>query len=65
MIEELRTMIAESSFTQCVFRSNHASNYLPVKATLPRDKKAILEAIDAVLQTRDHARLRPEYMRAL
>ena len=35
LIEELRTMIAESSFTNCVFRSNHASNYLPVKATTP------------------------------
>jgi radical SAM superfamily enzyme YgiQ (UPF0313 family) len=65
MIEELRTLIAESSFSQCVFRSNHASNYLPVKATLPADKKAILEAIDGVLQSRDQARLRPEFMRAL
>ena len=65
LIQELRTMIAESSFTHCVFRSNHASNYLPVKATLPYDKKAILEAIDAVLRSRDQARLRPEFMRAL
>jgi radical SAM superfamily enzyme YgiQ (UPF0313 family) len=65
MIEELRTMIGESTFSQCVFRSNHASNYLPVKATLPADKKAILKAIDAVLQSRDQARLRPEFMRAL
>ncbi len=39
LIEELRIMIAESSFSNCVFRSNHASNYLPVKASLPREKK--------------------------
>lgn len=65
LIRELRTMIAESSFTRCVFRSNHASNYLPVKATLPGDKTTILKAIDAVLQSRDQARLRPEFMRAL
>jgi radical SAM superfamily enzyme YgiQ (UPF0313 family) len=65
LIEELRTMIAESSFSNCVFRSNHASNYLPVKATLPADKTEILKAIESVLHSRDHARLRPEFMRAL
>ncbi len=65
LINELRIMIAESSFSNCVFRSNHASNYLPVKATLPRDKNRIIEAIDRVLQNRDQRSLRPEFMRAL
>ncbi|MBI4964742.1 MAG: radical SAM protein [Desulfomonile tiedjei] len=65
LINELRIMIAESSFTNCVFRSNHASNYLPVKATLPRDKKEILAAIDHVLGSRDQRTLRPEFLRAL
>jgi len=65
LIEELRIMIAESSFTNCVFRSNHASNYLPVKATLPRDKEKILSAIDSVLNSRDSRMLRPEFLRAL
>lgn len=65
LIEELRIMIEESSFTNCVFRSNHASNYLPVKATLPRDKGAILQAIDRVLYAKDSRMLRPEFLRAL
>lgn len=65
LIEELRTMIAESSFTDCMFRSNHASNYLPVKASLPRDKHEILAAIDRVLLGRDRGTLRPEFLRAL
>lgn len=65
LIEELRTMIAESNLSNCVFRSNHASNYLPVKASLPRDKESILAAIDGVLSSRDKTRLRPEYFRAL
>jgi radical SAM superfamily enzyme YgiQ (UPF0313 family) len=65
LIEELRVMIADSHFTDCVFRSNHASNYLPVRAALPRDKKAVLAAIDAVLGSRDRTMLRPEYYRAL
>lgn len=65
LIEELRIIIAESSFTNCVFRSNHASNYLPVKALLPRDKQKILSAIDSVLNSRDSRMLRPEFLRAL
>jgi len=65
LIEELKIMIEESSFTDCVFRSNHASNYLPVKATLPRDKAAILRAIDGVLHAKDSRMLRPEFLRAL
>jgi len=65
LINELRIMIANSSFTHCVFRSNHASNYLPVKAALPDDKEDILRSIDAVLSTRDEKRLRPEFLRAL
>lgn len=65
LINELRIMIAESSFTHCVFRSNHASNYLPVKASLPEDKEMILTAIDHVLKARDHRTLRPEFLRAL
>jgi radical SAM superfamily enzyme YgiQ (UPF0313 family) len=65
LIRELRVMIAESSFSHCVFRSNHASNYLPVKATLPRDKESILAAIDTVLDARDKKHLRPEFLRAL
>jgi radical SAM superfamily enzyme YgiQ (UPF0313 family) len=65
LIEELKTLIAESSFTNCIFRSNHASNYLPVKATLPGDKDEILATIDHVLSRRDRGTLRPEFLRAL
>lgn len=65
LIDELRIMVEESSFTHCVFRSNHASNYLPVKATLPEDKEHVLNAIQRVLKTRDERTLRPEFLRAL
>ncbi len=65
LIKELRIMIAESNFSHCVFRSNHASNYLPVKASLPEQKTQIVEAIDSVLRSRDKQRLRPEFLRAL
>lgn len=40
-----------------------ASNYLPVKARLPKEKKQALDLIDMALQGR--VDLRPEWMRAL
>jgi radical SAM superfamily enzyme YgiQ (UPF0313 family) len=64
LIEELRTMIAHTEM-HGLFFSNHASNYLPIKARMPKDKEAILRLIDEVLTKRDPALLRPEYFRAL
>ena len=32
---------------KCVFRSNHASNYLSLKGELPRDKEEMLRQIAA------------------
>jgi radical SAM superfamily enzyme YgiQ (UPF0313 family) len=65
MVRELREMVAHTNVTDCLFRSNHASNYLPVGGRLPRDKQAMLEALDAVLARPDAMRLRPESWRQL
>lgn len=46
-----------------IFRSNHASNYLPIKADLPRDKQKVLKLIDEGM--RGEVRLRPEFTRGL
>ena len=35
--------------TDCVFRSNHASNYVPLKGTLPRDNDALIATLRAAL----------------
>jgi radical SAM superfamily enzyme YgiQ (UPF0313 family) len=64
LIEELRTMIEHTNM-HGLFFSNHASNYLPIKARMPKDKEATLRLIDEVLAKRDPALLRPEYYRAL
>jgi radical SAM superfamily enzyme YgiQ (UPF0313 family) len=65
LLEELRTIIARSHFNQCYFTSNHASNYLPIKARLPRDKEAVVDFIDRVISSEDKSRLRPEFLRGL
>jgi radical SAM superfamily enzyme YgiQ (UPF0313 family) len=64
LIEELRTMIAHTDM-HGLFFSNHASNYLPIKARMPKEKEATLRLIDEVLAKKDPALLRPEYFRAL
>lgn len=64
-IRELYLMIANSNFTNCYFTSNHASNYLPIKARLPGQKEKILKMIGAVIEENDVSRMRPEYLRGL
>ena len=49
LLRELRIIVAESNPTETIFRSNHASNYLPIGGRLPRDRDYILEQIDAAL----------------
>jgi len=63
MFRELRTIVADARPTRAVFRTNHASNYLPLAGTLPDDRAAIVAAIDAALAGR--IALRPESRRGL
>lgn len=63
LLTELRWFVEEAHPTNAVFRSNHASNYLPIGGRLPRDREAVLAAIDAALAGK--VRLRPEWARGL
>jgi radical SAM superfamily enzyme YgiQ (UPF0313 family) len=63
MLAELRTMIASTNLTRGLFHANHASNYLPIRARLPRDKEETLHLIDQALAGK--VGLKPEYLRAL
>jgi radical SAM superfamily enzyme YgiQ (UPF0313 family) len=63
MLREIRTMIAHTDLSSGLFFANHASNYLPIKARLPRDKDDTLALIDRALA--GELRLKPEYLRAL
>jgi len=64
-LEELRILVDESQLTACRFASNHASNYLPMRAELSRDRPALLAAMDRVLAARDQGMLKPEWLRGL
>ena len=63
MLSELGAMISATTLTDGLFHANHASNYLPIRAHLPRDKEKTLELISQALDGK--IPLKPEYMRAL
>jgi len=63
LLQELAWFVEETHLSNGIFRSNHASNYLPIGGRLPGDRVAILAAIRSALEGRTP--LRPEWMRGL
>jgi len=63
LLLELRLFLEHCRLKDCIFRTNHASNYLPLKGTLNRDREVLLKMIDIALERPEV--LRPEYMRGL
>lgn len=63
LLEEMRTIVEHADPTRTVFRTNHASSYLPIAGELPRDRMRILQAIDLALE--GAIPLKPEYLRGL
>ena len=63
LLGELRTFVAQTEPTDAIFRTNHASNYLPLAGRLPRDRERIVGTLDAALA--GDIRLRPESARGL
>jgi len=62
-LEELRLLLEHTDVSGAVFRSNHASNYLPLGGRLPVDKERLLAAV-AAAQAGEVA-LKPESLRGL
>ncbi len=63
LLRELRAMVEHARPKDALFRTNHASNYLPIGGRLPRDCEQILDLIDAALAGK--VPLRPERARGL
>lgn len=47
---EMREFIGNLNVSGCVFRSNHASNYAPLAATLGEEKDRILNQLDGLIE---------------
>ena len=65
MLVELHQVIENlDGLTNCIFRTNHASNYLALRGTLPRDRTRLLAALDAAIAQGPDV-FRPEGLRGL
>lgn len=62
---ELRYFISQLELTNTVYRSDHASNYLPLKGDLGIDKDKMIAQLDMALYQPDKVRLREEWQRGL
>lgn len=47
---ETKILLENIEVTNCVFRSNHASNYVSLKGTLPFDKENLIEKVKHILE---------------
>jgi radical SAM superfamily enzyme YgiQ (UPF0313 family) len=63
LLGELRTIVDQARPGDALFRTNHASNYLPLEGRLPRDRQRIVAVLDAAIAGR--IPLRPEATRGL
>lgn len=63
ILKELREMILYTNLSSGLFFSNHASNYVPIKARLPKDKEKSIHLLDKAIK--GEIPLKPEHMRAL
>ncbi len=59
---EMRLMLQHFDLSGCVFRSNHASNYLVLKGVLNRDRDRLIQQLDHALAA---GAFRPEGWRGL
>ncbi|HTW92185.1 MAG TPA: radical SAM protein [bacterium] len=59
---ELRLFLENVEVKATVFRSNHASNYVPLAGRLPKDKERL---VDELTQAIRRHRFKPEYLRGL
>jgi radical SAM superfamily enzyme YgiQ (UPF0313 family) len=64
-LQELKTIVENSEFTDCFFSSMHASNYYAVRGRLPQERSRILRELEHILSKGDPRLLRPEHLRGL
>lgn len=65
-LQELKWMLENLSLNnRCLFRCNHASNYLPLKGALPEDRDRLVALLGDVVENPGRYRLKPESMRGL
>lgn len=63
ILEEMKVLVENLELDGCIFRSNHASNYLAIGGVLSQEKEKVLRTIQMGLD--DQIGLRPDFLRGL
>ena len=63
MAETLLMLENTNVSKKCVFRSNHASNYVSLRGNLPEDKEAMMKTLRTAME--NHNMFKDERFRAL
>ncbi|MCK4912438.1 MAG: radical SAM protein [Candidatus Omnitrophica bacterium] len=63
LLKESYEIIKGVKLNKTIFRSNHASNHLPLEGTFPKDKIKLLNTLEAGIS--GELRLKPEFLRGL
>jgi radical SAM superfamily enzyme YgiQ (UPF0313 family) len=63
LLKEMKVIIENIDTEKTIFRTNHASNYLPLEGVLSKDKKRLAEVIDLALHGK--ISMKPEFFRGL
>jgi len=64
-LQEMKWIFENITIDPLKFVGTHASNYLPIKGTLQKDKQQMIEMIDDILSNETRSALKPEHMRGL
>ncbi len=62
---EIRDIIKGIDKKGILFRTNHASNYLPLKGTISEDKSKLIKILNDAIENPEDAPIRPEFLRGL
>lgn len=65
LLVEQHQFVSELNVENVVFRSDHASNYLPLKGILSRDKERLVKMLEEAIDHPETAGLRDEWQRGL
>ncbi|MFH1283186.1 MAG: radical SAM protein [bacterium] len=63
LLDEMYNIIEGLELEKTIFRSDHASNFLPLKGRFPQDKQMLLDVLGSAIKGK--TRLRPEFLRGL
>lgn len=64
-LEELKLLLKGLEGFQCLFFSNHASNYVPLELRLPKEKEEGILLLENILKRKNKNDLKPDFLRGL